>query len=77
MRSTPEEIEDGYVASDQDATRLAVFENTCVMEVTVQGAQNIGSANHGGMNDRVVVRIRWNDLWPPVPGKRFPTLLRP
>ncbi|HEX7423208.1 MAG TPA: hypothetical protein VF311_04875 [Terriglobales bacterium] len=55
--STAQEIEDGYVASDQNTTLLAVFEDTCVVEVTVQGAQDFGSSNHGGMNDRVVVRI--------------------
>ena len=55
--STAEKIEDGYVASDQNPTRLAVLENTGVVEVTVQGAQDFGSANHGGMHDRVVVRI--------------------
>jgi len=42
-------------------TLLAVFEDTCVVEVTVQGAQDFGSSNHCGVNDRVVVRICWND----------------
>ena len=59
--STAEEIEDGDVASDHNTTRLAVLENTCMVEVTVQSAQDFGAPNHGGMNDRVVVRIRWND----------------
>jgi hypothetical protein len=36
--STAEKIEDGYVASDQNTTLLAVFEDTCVVKVAVQGA---------------------------------------
>jgi hypothetical protein len=55
--STAEKIEDVYVASDQNTTLLAVFEDTCMEKVAVQGAQDFGLTNHGGMNDRVVVRI--------------------
>jgi hypothetical protein len=61
--STAEDFEDGYVTPDQDTTRLAVFENTCVVEIAVQGAQDVGSSNNGRMDHRAVVRIRWNDAW--------------
>jgi hypothetical protein len=55
--SGAQEIEDGHVASYQNTTLPAVFEDACVVEVTVQGAQDVGSPNHGAMNDRIVVLI--------------------
>jgi hypothetical protein len=45
--STAEEIEDGSAASDQNATLLAVFEDTCVVKVTVQGSKDLGLTYHG------------------------------
>ncbi len=35
--STAEKIEDGYVASDQNTTVLKVFEDACMVKVTIQG----------------------------------------
>ena len=32
-----------------------------MVEIAVQGAQDVGSANHSRMDHRVVVRIRWDD----------------
>lgn len=61
-RSSTEEIEYGYVAADQNATLRAVFEDAGMVEITVQGAQDFGLTNHGGVNNRVVrVRVQWND----------------
>lgn len=56
-----ENIEDGYVTSDQNATRLAVVEDVSVVEMTVQCAQDVSSTDHGCMNDRVVVSIEGDD----------------
>lgn len=52
-----EEIEHFHIGTDQNTALFAVPEYDRVVEVTIQGAQNISLADHGGMDNRIVIGI--------------------
>jgi hypothetical protein len=55
------ETEHLHIGSNQDAPLLTVAEHRRVEEVAIQSAQNIGTADHGSMNHRIVVGVRRHD----------------
>jgi hypothetical protein len=55
------EAENFHIAGDHDTALPAVLAYSHTIEIPVQGTQDVGTADHGGMNNGVVVGVRQHD----------------
>ena len=50
-----------YVTCDNYAALSTVIEDRTIVEIAVQGAEDIGSAHNGGVNDWVIIGVGRHD----------------
>ena len=64
--SVAQEIEEVYVAGDEDTTLSGIVEDRAVIEMTVQGTEGLGPASNRSMKHGIIVGVcrHYARSWP-------------